>query len=123
MLPEADYGPTLTLEPFSDLTVSSDVAFDLGYPPFASVGEEVRQAVTAPTFDFFRVAVPHVTVYKHSKPTRPNYEVGTARQITGVETVSQTSRVEHSTEAQFGLGVLVADRSHHPAGDGRIARA
>ena len=43
VLPDPNYGPTLTLEPFRDLSIPNYGTFDLGYPPFCPAGKEFSQ--------------------------------------------------------------------------------
>jgi hypothetical protein len=88
MLPEPHYSPTLALETFRDLTIPSYVALNLGYPPLCPAREEACQAVSATPLDFFRVAVPHVSIHEHSQSTRPDDDIGATRHVSSVETVA-----------------------------------
>jgi hypothetical protein len=123
MFPQANYSPTLTSQRFRDLLIPGHVALDLSHPPLCPTGKEFSQILPATPPDFFRVAMPHVAINEHCQAPGPDDQIRAARQVSGVKAITKPGGVQCPAQAQLGLGILVADSSHHPAGDGRVARA
>lgn len=61
------------------------------------------------------VAVPEAAVYQHNDVPAREHQIGSARKLPIMQSVSVTQSVQRTANQKFGLGIFAANSGHHPA--------
>jgi len=59
------------------------------------------------------MTMPKTTVHEDNRSPLLERQIGTAREVRAVQPESEPHTMSSSPDEQLGLGILVADRSHH----------
>lgn len=109
--PDDRHAPASRFQHFLGCSISSNIGVELGRP-LSRPRSRTRSRRTA------RVPVPKAAMNEDRKPPARQHDVGRPGQVTSVEPEASAERVQRSSDAKFGRGILGPNGGHHAASHG-----
>ncbi len=112
-LPDGDHCPSCRFKRVSRPPVSPDVGRELLFPELTARGRRRRIPATG-------MAMPEAAMHEHGETSSGKHQVGLPRKRAVMQDISESRGMQIAPHHHLRLGVLAADRGHHPAACYRI---